>query len=50
MKPNATLGVGIMQISLHHKSVQYPHGIEVNTNYNIPLIGNASIVICQYSH
>jgi hypothetical protein len=50
MKPNAKLGVDIMQISLHHKSLQYPHGIEVNPNYNIPFIGNASIAICQYSH
>ncbi len=50
MKPNATLGVGIMQISLHHKSLQYPHSIEVVPNYNIPLIGTGSIIICQYSH
>jgi hypothetical protein len=50
MKPNAKFGVGIMQISLHHKSLQYPHGIEMNPNYNILLIVYASIIICQYSH
>jgi hypothetical protein len=42
MKPNATLGVGIVQI-LHHKSLQYPHNTKVVPNYNIPLIGNANI-------
>ncbi len=53
MKPNATLGVGIMQISLHHKNLQYPHSADVVQtvpNYNISFIGNACIAIYQYSH
>jgi hypothetical protein len=41
---DATLGV-IMQISLHHKSLQYPHSVDVVPSYNIMFIGNASIII-----
>jgi hypothetical protein len=46
MKHDATLGVGIVQISLHHKGLQYPHNADMVPNHDILLIGNVSIIIC----
>jgi hypothetical protein len=50
MKLDATLGVGSVQILLHHKNLQYPHSSDMVPSYDIMLIGNVGIIICQYPH
>jgi hypothetical protein len=50
MKLDATLGVGIAQILLHHKNLQYPPSVDMVPNYDIMLIGNVGIIICQYPY